>query len=139
MKGQSSDRRKILVLSENGRTWRARNPEEKFLIAHRLDGVAVKQQPCCDFAAEVHASPARTKVYLLEFKGSDLQQALRQLDATWNLFQKELQNSQVFARAVCSRIPQPKLRSQLETRLEKRCRASGGDFIKESKELTERV
>lgn len=79
---------RIIKSSEGGKTHIANNPDGKYCVRHyRLDGVLVKNKPCCDYLL---LNDTSKKSYYIELKGSDIRRAVTQVIATEMLISTEL-------------------------------------------------
>lgn len=75
-----NDRRKIFAFSENNKTYRANNPEEKVGCMLQIDGKLIKSsdQKKCDNGLLVEDG----RFFLIELKGVDVASACKQLTKT---------------------------------------------------------
>lgn len=107
LKGYSSlckEKQSIIVSRDTGtrREHRAINQDACHVSQYKIDGNVVRDASIrCDFLV---MNDDRQAAYLIELKGSDIEHALDQLEATAQRFQKELQGYSVKYRIVCSRV-----------------------------------
>lgn len=84
------------------REHRALNMDACLVTQYRIDGDVIRDASiCCDFLV---MNDDRRDAYLIELKGSDIDHALDQLEATAARFQTELREYRVRYRLVCSRV-----------------------------------
>jgi len=129
----SDDARKRLVLEgkrkERGPRFILENPCQRRLIHYRVDNCCLKTKACDDLVliGEVHA-------YLVERKGSDLAEAIRQIEATLQCLGPMLGGRKLHARIVLNRVRTPDINSTQEIELKRRL---GENYRRASGVLTE--
>ncbi len=93
-----------LVVAENRRVFRIRNPTNQTIKKLRVDGCLIEDERIrCDYAFEVGAR-CHCVVYL-ELKGSDIEHAVAQLVATLGYLAKRHQSKRKICHIVASRVP----------------------------------
>ena len=130
---------KLIVAEENKRKYILNNKAQKKICKIRIDGGVIdsQTQSKCDYMMVVCQSDKGSQttdsgeiVYLIELKGKDLIKAVEQLTQTMTYFDYE-NNPQVFARAVVSKVTEPKSSIDIDSRvvkLRKMLKKYGGDF-----------
>ncbi|WP_199247514.1 hypothetical protein [[Phormidium] sp. ETS-05] len=130
---------KLIVAEEHKRKYILNNKAQNQICKIRIDGGVIdsQTQSKCDYMMVVCQSDKGSKntdsgeiVYLIELKGKDLIKAVEQLTQTMTYFDYE-NNSQVFARAVVSKVTEPKSSIDIDSRvvkLRKMLKKYGGDF-----------
>lgn len=105
---------KTVTVKENGRVFVARNPEQTLLRKVRIDTCVVPNvdsQKACDYGLWI---AARTRVYLIELKGSDIVHGCKQIVATVVYLRKKytdhIADKHLTAAIVCSSNNVPRLR-----------------------------
>ncbi|MCR5622741.1 MAG: hypothetical protein K6G18_12950 [Treponema sp.] len=100
------DTRKIIVLKEKGKVYRALNDSGKQCVSLQIDGgiIKVKDDSKCDKGLIVLTDG---KFYLVELKGVDVSTACSQLLSTLKQFQVDLKdwNYEYLCRAVVAEMP----------------------------------
>ncbi len=101
-KSLCKSRQKIIVSRDKGtpREHRAENPKMYYVRHYQLDGGLISQQKCCDFLL---VNDSLKKAYLIELKGSNIGDAIPQLEAGLKLFQSELAQYIFYFRIVQSK------------------------------------
>ncbi|GAB4294848.1 MAG: hypothetical protein Fur0025_31680 [Oscillatoriaceae cyanobacterium] len=130
---------KLIVVEENKRKYILNNKAQKKICKITIDGGVIdsQTQSKCDYMMVVCQGDKVSKntdlgeiVYLIELKGKDLIKAVDQLTLTMTYFDYE-NNTQVFARAVVSKVTEPKSSIDTDSRvvkLRKLLKKYGGDF-----------
>lgn len=98
------ERQRIIVSRDTGTTreHRAVNENACYVTQYKIDGDIIRDASIrCDFLL---MNEDRRDAYLIELKGSDIEHALEQLEATARHFQNELQGYCIKYRLVCSRV-----------------------------------
>ena len=102
------DTRKIIVLKEKGKEYRALNDSGKPCVSLQIDGGIIKDKDGskCDKGLIILADGT---FYLVELKGVDVSSACKQLLSTLEQFQAELKewNYEYLCRAVVAGMPAP--------------------------------
>jgi hypothetical protein len=104
-----SDGKKITV-QENKRKYILNNLSAQQVCKIQIDGCVIddQNQRKCDYLIIVcKTEDAKEEMYFIELKGKDLISAVEQLTQTIEYFQTQI-IGKVFARAVLSRVPNPK-------------------------------
>ncbi len=89
-KSLCESRQKIIVSRDAGtqRKHRANNPQQKYNVRHyKLDGNIISQRTCCDFLL---INDSLKNAYFIELKGGNIDEAVPQLEAGYQLFRSEL-------------------------------------------------
>ncbi len=130
---------KQIVAEENKIKYILKNPSKKKICKIRIDKGVIDSETKskCDYMIVVCQGNKVSKnaelgeiVYLIELKGKDLIKAVEQLTQTMTYFDFE-SNSQVFARAVVSKVTEPKSSIDIDSRvvkLRKMLKKYCGDF-----------
>lgn len=133
----AEDNRKIVCFEENGREYVANNTSTKNLVLYKVDdGLISGHTRKCDYALGL---PDEDIINLVELKGSHLKDAAEQLTQTIYSLGGKLTGLVVNARAVCSRVQSPDLRSSQVRRLEIEVAKRKGSFVKKSGKLIENI
>lgn len=98
------DTRSIIKCEEKGKKYLLGNPDRDKVLLYRIDGEVVKQDATvppqtnkCDYLF----TNTRKMVVLVELKGEDVDQALKQIDGTLKIFKEHFKTcSYVYGRAV---------------------------------------
>lgn len=98
------DNRTEYKLEENGKIYKAQNPENKTAYAIQIDGGLINSLEVkkCDKGLCVEKDK---KIYLVELKGSDISTACKQLNSTLNYMQSQYPKYTYYCRGVVSRLP----------------------------------
>lgn len=111
----------IIVSRDKGnqREHRATNPQRRFDLRHyKLDGGLFKQTKCCDFLL---VNDTRSKAYLIELKGGNIDDAVEQLEAGEQKCKDELKGYTFFYRIVCSKAKTHKIQSVKFRKFREKC------------------
>lgn len=103
-KSLCEEKQKLIVSKDKGtaREHRAKNENGKYNVRHyKLDGDIVKQQKCCDFLL---TNDTLKRVYFIELKGGNIDDAVSQLTNGAKLFGTELKGYEFFYRIVSSKV-----------------------------------
>lgn len=101
------------------REHRAINPQRKFDLRHyRLDGELIKQSKSCDY---ILINDSRQKVYLIELKGGNIDEAVEQLEAGEKAAKAELKGYSFYYRIVCSKARTHKIRDNKVRKFKEKC------------------
>ncbi len=103
----------LIVLKEKGgndrspKRFRASNPSRKEALAVRLDGCVFKQETSCDSLLIVAEEAI---AHFVEFKGEDIEKAVRQLKASIckvdnSAYTSNTRFAKIEAHIICSRCP----------------------------------
>ena len=101
-----SIKQKTIVSQENGRKHIAHNDHSCDVFQYRIDGDIIPPstgEARCDYIVEIDKSTkSQTKrsAYLIELKGTDLNHAIDQIEATLKMFSNKLREYDVFLRIV---------------------------------------
>ncbi len=96
-------RQKIIVSQDKGNprvSHRAINENRNLVTQYQIDGAVIKTGLRCDFLV---TNEERKTAYLIELKGSDIDHAIDQLEATAQELKKELSSYSLNFRIVCTR------------------------------------
>lgn len=133
------DKRKIIVLEEKGKEYRALNNNEKNCVALQIDkGIIKNDSSKCDKGLIVIDDK---KFYLVELKGVDVSTACKQLFSTYDKFSKELKswNYEYFCRAVVANMPSPNNYPTSYRILMKALKNNKNKLVCKSKKLEEHI
>lgn len=103
-KSRCKEHQRLIVSRDSGtrREHRAINPDEKYSVRqYKLDGDLVIQQKCCDFLL---LNDSLKKAYFIELKGSNIEEAIPQLENGIKLCAEELIGYTVLCRIVSSKV-----------------------------------
>lgn len=103
-KSLCESRQKIIVSRDAGtqRKHRANNPQQKYNVRHyKLDGNIISQRTCCDFLL---INDSFKNAYFIELKGGNIDEAVPQLEAGYQLFRSELTGYKFYFRIVPSKV-----------------------------------
>lgn len=132
------ERQSIVVSQDSGtsRKHRAVNSSGYRVSQYKIDGGVVRDTSIrCDFLV---MNDDKQDAYLIELKGSDIEHALDQLEATARRLQHELRAYQIKYRIVCSRAKVHAIRSNNYKRfVQKHNKAN--EFICKEKEIKEEI
>lgn len=122
-----------ISFSENNRTYVAENSAKKHILGFRVDGGLITSSITrkCDFALIVESDLC----YLIELKGSGLDDACEQLDATLSYFEDKFQMHKFVGRVVVSRFNTHKIQGEKYKILERKLRTLQKSFNIEQKHL----
>ncbi|MDD3746877.1 MAG: hypothetical protein PHD70_10450 [Anaerostipes sp.] len=111
----------IIVSKDRGaqREHRAINPQKQFDLRHyKLDGVLIQQTTCCDYLL---VNDSSKKAYLIELKGGNIDDAVKQLEAGEQKCKAELKGYIFFYRIVCSKARTHKLQGNKYRKFKEKC------------------
>ena len=98
---------------------RALNPKRRFELRHyKLDGELIQQTTCCDFLL---INDSRKKAYFIELKGSNIDEAVKQLEAGERICRVELKGYAFLYRIVCSNAKTHKIRNLKYRKFKEKC------------------
>ncbi len=131
-----SDNRPTIVLKEKKSKYIGKNNESKNFTSIKVDGCLIEENlKQCDFLllnCDQHLA------YLIELKGSDLLQAIRQIDKSLDKLAARLKLFQsINARIVLTKTPAPDINSTEEIRLKKRLKKMKGNLKRGNSPLEE--
>jgi hypothetical protein len=102
-----------------------------------IDGCMIKNGKRCDFLV---IYPENSSVYFVELKGSDLFQAVDQINQSLNILLPYLNNTKINARIVLTKVSVPDIRnSSTLLKFEKRVKLLNGNFKIETIRATEKL
>lgn len=133
------DNRKIIVLEEKGKQYRALNDNQKKCVALQIDNGIIKSDSCkCDKGLIVIDD---NKFYLVELKGVDVSTACSQLLETFKRFSTELTawNYEYFCRAVVASMPSPNNYPTSYKKLLKELKNNKNKLVCKTKRLEEHI
>lgn len=137
-----SDRRSEVVLTDRrGKVeYRGLNNTRLLVTAYCVDGGIITDNSIkkCDYALYI---PSLGNIRLIELKGSDMNTAVQQIEATYRKLDltKIAGIAKIYGRIVLTKVNTPSIRSTNFVRLEKLLKQSGGDLVYGSKQLKETV
>lgn len=106
------------------------------LTKYRVDGCLIKDDDSkCDYLL---LNCTKEISYFVELKGSDLIQAVEQIDRSIDILHKDFKEYSVEARIVLTRVNTTDLKSSKLIRLESKLRKLHGKLIKKTRQLTEK-
>lgn len=120
-KSRCEEHQKVIVSRDNvtKREHRAINQEQRYVVRHyKLDGDLVKQQKCCDFLL---LNDSLKKAYFIELKGSNMDEAIPQLENGAKLCAQELDGYTFLYRIVPSKVRTHKVESSKFRKFKDRC------------------
>lgn len=97
---KSCDTRRFIVVGENGKRYELQNRGDT-IVVYQVDGQMISSQDmvkCDNMIVDVTAWFA----ILIEFKGTDLRHALRQMEGTFNRVSSALKKYKVYGRIITS-------------------------------------
>lgn len=131
------DNRKILVLREKKCQYVFYNDNQFDICQVDIDGCMIKNGKRCDFLV---IYPENSSVYFVELKGSDLFQAVDQINQSLNILLPYLNNTKINARIVLTKVSVPDIRnSSTLLKFEKRVKLLNGNFKIETIRATEKL
>ncbi len=143
------DKRSLIKLEENKIEYIATNTDSKTICCYKTDtGKEAHGQKMCDYALCVCSKNNNgiesERIILVELKGSDIEHAIKQINATIKskITDHDLNPFQVDARIVSSKVRSPNYISTSVASLKKRLRQFGerkGDLIIKSRQIKEKV
>ena len=92
-----------VVSEENRRKHIAHNDHSYDVFQYRIDGDIIPPstgEARCDYLVEIKNSETKCSAYLIELKGTDLNHAIDQIEATLKTFSNKLREYDVFLRIV---------------------------------------
>lgn len=117
----------------------ANNIEGCEVYQYRIDGNIIREGLRCDFMIW---NEKRRDIYLIELKGSDLDHALEQLDATdiilRNQYYKDIKNCIINYRVVLNRTPNH-THSLMSNKVKKFKKNHSGSLVYKSEKLEENI
>lgn len=132
------ERQAIIVSKDRGtkREHRAINAGKSRVSQYKIDGDVVRDQtPRCDFLV---MNDDKKNAYLIELKGSDIEHAIEQLEATASRFKSELQDYKIKYRIVCSRARTQALNSNTYKSFRRKY-SSSDEFLCTEKQIIENI
>lgn len=116
------DKNQAIVVSKDerqARAHRAENPQRRFELRHyKLDGGIVTNEKSCDFLL---LNDSSKKAYFIELKGTEIDTAVEQLEASAKRFAAELKNYEFLYRIVCSRALTHNIQKPTYRRFKEKC------------------
>ena len=129
---------RLVKVSENKSSFTLKNPQRREVcIVHVDDCMETKNIAKCDYLILVCSCD---DAYFIELKGTKLARAVEQLDATIQREQKRF-NGKIFARAIVSKVANPKAIRNLPSvkKLRRRVEATGGTFEYGARSIVEKL
>lgn len=127
------ERQSIVVSRDSGtsREHRANNSASCKVSQYKIDGDVICDSSIrCDFLV---MNDDKRDAYLIELKGSNIEHALDQLEATASRLQNELREYHVKYRVVCSRVKTHALKSNTFKRFCKKHKGANEFICKENR------
>ncbi|WP_025948758.1 hypothetical protein [Geobacillus thermocatenulatus] len=122
---QYCDHRRLAVVEENGRGVRFVNKQQKHVALYRVDDCLLMEGKRCDFLFLVLEE---SRAFFVELKGSDLEEAVRQIMRTVEQLGKKLSGYRLEGRIIMTRVRTPAVKSTYRIKLEKMLRRTGGSL-----------
>lgn len=91
---------KIIVCTENNKTYRAINSDENDVYQYKMDGDIIPKgslEQRCDYVVE---NETKKNVYLIELKGGDIKHAVDQIEATVQKYKTQFSTYTILPRIV---------------------------------------
>jgi hypothetical protein len=130
---------KIVTVRDKGHSteYRYKNQSSNHLAKYRVDGGLISDDGAkCDFLL---LNCEQKQSYFIELKGSDLVQAVKQIDRSVDLLKYKLIDFSIFARIALTRVNTTSLTKIEFLRLEKKVKSLKGNLKKKSRLLEEVV
>ncbi|BAZ27769.1 hypothetical protein NIES4074_01970 [Cylindrospermum sp. NIES-4074] len=124
-------RRRIVARdSKNKQEYRLNNSTEQEICKIRVDGCLIidKEGKKCDYLI---LSCQDKLAFFVELKGSDLKEAIRQIDSSLDKLLPTMPDFKCYARVVLNKNPTPDINSSIEIKLKKRLKQQNGDNSRE--------
>lgn len=137
----SDDRRQKIVFKDKRETriYRVQNPSRKKVTAYRVDGGIIDSLLIekCDFAFYTDDDT----LYLIELKGSDLLQAIKQISRSIDILIEPVKDmpDHINARIILSKYNVPSAYKAEEIRLHKKIKSFGGELVTKVRLLEENI
>ena len=140
-----SDCRKIVALFDKRRPsvkYIANNPNARFISVFHVDGglITDNEAKCDKLMVAENENEYETKhpdFYFIEFKGTDFETAIRQLNRSIDVLMCNVDFRSVNCRLVMSRCPN--IKNTSEIRLERKLKVMNGNFKRQSRQLEETI
>lgn len=132
------ERQRVIVSRDNGtkREHRAINAQSCSVSQYKIDGgVICDASPRCNFLV---MNDDKQEAYLIELKGSDIEHALEQLEATADRLREELRTYRLRYRIVCSRARTQALKSNKFKKFQQKHKGTG-EFICQENKIEENI
>jgi hypothetical protein len=121
-----NDNRKLITVSENGRTFKGDNKQQYEFSLFRVDDCIISDKTVgkCDYLL---LNCSEQVAYFIELKGSDLIKAITQIDSSITLLLKTIEDFKIInARVVLTKVKTPSTNSSYEIKLKKKLKNLGG-------------
>lgn len=98
-KSRCTEKQTIIVSKDKGASseHRAHNRSSSDVRHYKLDGDIIKNQTCCDFLL---LNDTKRDAYFIELKGRDITKGVKQLEAGYYLFARDLVNYTIYYRLI---------------------------------------
>lgn len=98
-KSRCTEKQTIIVSKDKGASseHRAHNRASSDVRHYKLDGDIIKNQTCCDFLL---LNDTKRDAYFIELKGRDITKGVKQLEAGYCLFARDLVNYTIYYRLI---------------------------------------
>lgn len=130
------DRRKMASVEELGKELRVENESEKEIAVYRVDGCLIQQNQCCDYLLLIIEDKC---AYFIKLKGSHIEKAIKQLNASIDKFYPKLSTYKINAWIISSKARTPALRSSHMIKLKQRLKKLKGSLHIETRRAFFRV
>lgn len=118
-----ADRRKKVVVKENKKEFIVHNNQEKLIAVYHVDGCLIKTTKCCDYLVLILEDRL---AHFVELKGTDIEKAVDQLNASLDQLQSSLKGNNIHAWIISSRVKTPAIKSSKVIKLQKRLKQLNG-------------
>jgi hypothetical protein len=130
------DKRAMITAEEKGKKYIGHNISGKLFSRFRVDGCLIKEGKKCDFLI---LDCEEKKAYFIELKGKDILNALEQIDRSIEVLFSKLNDFNINARIVLSKLNPPDLRSSKYIKLERKLKRWKGTILKKARVLEENL
>ena len=131
------NRNTLTVVKEKRCEYRLFNKEKKLICKIHIDGCLIKTGVRCDYLL---IDCTRNKAYFVELKGSDFLHAVNQLSTSIEYLTKEINDCDVFARIVLTKVNVPNLKNNpVILNFEKMLKKRGGNLRAETVRMVENI
>jgi len=137
---QFYDKRKKVTVEENTKKFIVNNSDQKYVALYRVDDCLITNGSRCDYLL-LNCFEDDLSAYLIELKGSNLTQAVKQIDATLARFKEDLEDfKKINARIVLTKVNFPATLKSIDLRnLRKKIALLGGTLEYKVKVLEEKI
>ncbi|GAB6009165.1 hypothetical protein [Dysgonomonas reticulitermitis] len=122
------DNRKIIPIRDKRHKteYRYINKSANHLAKYRVDGGLISSGKKCDFLL---LNCEQKQSYFIELKGSDMSQAIDQIDRSIDLLRHNLTGFAFFARIVLTKSPPTRVKNTKQVKLEDKLKSLNGGLI----------